>query len=78
MPGTDPQIFAAAQELLEVCESEEWSALWTFLNTYASGKTQEQHARMDPSLVLAEVYLRLANIDVQRRAALELANRGPV
>ncbi len=69
-------LLAAAPDLYEACKSEqEWTHIWQLLNAFASGKTQDQFARVEPLAVLGDVYQGLAIIFQRQKAAIAKAER---
>lgn len=55
------KLHAATATLIEAMKGTgEMEAIWRLLNAFASGKTQEQWARVEPLTVLTEVYQNLA------------------
>lgn len=57
-------------ELVEVLNHPNWNRVWTLLNAFASGETQNSFQRVEPIGVLGEVYFLLAEIDADRREAI--------
>lgn len=57
--------------LAEALNAPEWQYLWQLMNDFASGKTQQQFARVEPMAVLAEVYQGCAMIHSRAQAALK-------
>lgn len=58
-------------DALDVLKHDNWARIWTLMNYFASGESQNQHARVEPIAVLGEVYFMLAQIDQQRQQVLE-------
>lgn len=62
------------KQLADALDAPEWQHVWTLLNAFASGKTQNQFARVEPIAVLGDTYQGCAMIYERGRKALKELN----